>query len=279
MKKYLPGRSIPFNEEYRQAKWQFIGDVLANPFIMNSVATGARLPEQFGVGFDERCVEYPWLLSHLKPGAEQILDAGSTLNHSLVIDSPILHQKKLHILTLAPEKNCFWQKGISYLFADLRNIPIRDAFYDSIVCVSTLNHVGCDNSLVTHDDARHEARVDDFLVAVREMRRVLKPGGTLFVTVPFGVYRYFGIFQQFDQRLLSRAIEAFGRASAVRETFYRYTVDGWNVASSSDCASSEYVHWAAAMWQGKPLPNPLPREPDMGVAARAVACIELTRES
>ena len=44
----------------------------------------------------------------------------------------------------------------------------------------------------------------------KEMRRVLKPGGSLLMTVPFGMYRDLGAFQQFDRKLLSRAKEAFG---------------------------------------------------------------------
>jgi SAM-dependent methyltransferase len=274
---YIAG-GRPFNEGYRQAKWTFIGEVLASSSLMSSFRTGARLPERFGLGLDERCVEYPWLFSHLKAGAENLLDAGSTFNHSLVLANPSLDGKKLHILTLAPESNCFWRKGISYIYADLRDVPIRDAFYDCIVCASTLEHIGCDNTLLTRDDAHREHRVDDFCIAVREMRRILKPAGTLFLTVPFGTYRHFGVFQQFDRSLLSRAIEAFGATRAAHQTFYRYGADGWNVAPASDCAASEYVGWAAAMWQGRPLPDPLPVEPDMAVAARAVACVELIKE-
>jgi hypothetical protein len=56
----------PFNEGYRRAKWALINDVLTDPFMMNCFATAAQLPERFGLGLDERCIEYPWLFSHLK---------------------------------------------------------------------------------------------------------------------------------------------------------------------------------------------------------------------
>jgi hypothetical protein len=274
---YIPG-DRPFTEAYRRTKWSFIEKVLADPSVMNRFATGAQLPERFGLGLDERCVEYPWLFANLIKGAEPLLDAGSAFNHSVIIDNPFLHGKNLHILTLAPESNCFWKRNVSYIYADLRDIPIRDCFYNSIVCASTLEHVGCDNTLITGNDAHREHQPDDFRIAIRELQRVLKQHGTLLITVPFGAYHDFGVFQQFDRHLLCCAIEAFGGTRPARETFYRYNSDGWNVATSSDCATCEYVDWAAALWQRKPLPEPLPKQPDLAVAARAVACIKLTKE-
>jgi SAM-dependent methyltransferase len=273
---YHPG-ARPFGEAYRQAKWKIIGDAIADHSLVQRFAAAARLPRGFGIGIDERCVEYPWLFSRLSQGPERLLDAGSTFNHDPVITSAVLENKKLFILTLAPEANCFWRRGVSYLYADLRDVPIRDWFYDTIVCVSTLEHVGCDNRLITGNEAHREHLKDDFCLAMREMQRVLRPQGRLLLTVPYGAYRDFGVFQQFDRSLLSRAIEAFGKTVSARETFYRYDHEGWNVATASDCAASEYVGWAAAMWQGKPVPEPWPIEPDKAVAARAVACVELTK--
>ena len=170
----------------------------------------------------------------------------------------------------------FWQKGISYLFHDVRDIPIRDAYYDTIACLSTLEHIGCDNALYTGDEAHRECKPEDFVLAMQELCRVLKLGGRLFLTVPFGIYRHFGTRQQFDQKLLARAIEAFGKESLLSVTFYRYTAEGWNVADAADCAECEYVEWIARtrdQW-----PDPLPVEPDLAAAARAVACVRLIKE-
>jgi SAM-dependent methyltransferase len=237
----------------------------------------SSLPPGYGIGIDERCIEYPWLMAHLQSGSEIVLDAGSALNHAFIVDHPVFEKKKLHVLTLAPEDNCFWKKGISYLFEDLRELPLRDSHYDTIVCISTLEHVGCDNTIYTHNEADREQRPTDFIGAMQELSRVLKPGGRLIITVPFGSYRNFGSFQQFDRQLLSRAIAAFGEASTVRESFYRYTVQGWDVATAEECVDCEYVEWVAKLWSGAPWPAPLPCEPDFAAAARAVACIELTK--
>jgi hypothetical protein len=36
---------------------------------------------------------------------------------------------------------------------------------------------------------------------MKELRRVLKPKGRLFLTVPYGIHRDYGLFQQFDHAL------------------------------------------------------------------------------
>jgi len=99
----------------------------------------------------------------------------------------------------------------------------------------------------------------------------------LLLTVPFGVYRDFGFQQIFDRKLLTRAIEAFGRTSEVAETFFRYSKEGWNTADDTQCAQSQYVEWVSEAWLQNEWPNPLPVEPDVAAAARAVACVRLVK--
>ena len=274
----MEGGIVPWSSGYELYRSHFITQVLADESLLKRFRYGDPLPPGYGVGVDERCIEYPWLLTHLENRMEVLLDAGSTLNHDFILEDPSLQGKVIHILTLAPEPNCFWQKGVSYLFCDLRNIFVRDACYDSISCLSTLEHVGCDNRLFTHREVHSEYRPDDFVPAIQELARVLKPGGRLFLTVPFGTYQHFGFQQVFDKELLSRAIAAFGEVTEVVETFYCYTAGGWNVADVADCTESEYVEWIARAWQFNQWPNPLPVEPDMAAAARAVACVQLVKK-
>jgi hypothetical protein len=273
----IGGRIVPWSPGYEFYRSHLIIQVLRDESLVKRFRYGEPLPTGYGVGIDERCIEYPWLLTHLEMRMEVLLDAGSTLNYNFILENPALQDKVIHILTLAPEPKSFWQKGISYLFCDLRDIFIRDAYYDSVACLSTLEHVGCDNRLFTHSEVHNEHRPDDFVLAVQELTRVLKPGGTLFLTVPFGTYQYFGIQQIFDKELLSRAIAAFGEAKEIVQTFYRYTAEGWNIADVSHCTECRYVEWIARAWQFNKWPSPIPIEEDMAAAARAVACVKLVK--
>jgi SAM-dependent methyltransferase len=276
LRRYLH-KGIPWSAGYNIYKWQLITQALADRSLLERFRLGEQLPPAYGIGVDERCIEYPWLLARLHNGPEVFLDAGSTLNHPFILDHPVFRSKVIHTLTLAPEANCFWQRGTSYLFHDLRDIPTRDAYYDTIACLSTLEHVGCNNTGFTPNQTHNEHRAGDFVLVMQEFRRVLKSGGTLLLTVPFGVYQHFGTFQQFNRELLCRAVEAFGKASDVSETFYRYAAGGWNLADAANCAECDYVTWVAALWLRDEWPNHVSAERDRAAAARAVACVRLTK--
>ena len=278
-RQYMAGRGVPFTLGYSIHHKQFIAEALNDTTLLAAFERGALLPQGYGVGIDERCVEYPWMLAQLSAGAGNLLDAGSTLNHDFILDLPLLEAKEIHILTLAPEQECFWHKSISYLFHDLRSIPIRDDYYDTISCLSTLEHVGCDNSSYTGTAADRENRPEDYVAAIEELCRVLRPGGALLITVPFGEYAHLGVQQQFDGRMVATASEALGRHGEVSKRFYRYSVTGWNLATETECAECRYVEWAAGVWAHGKVPKPIPVEPDRAVAARAVACLRLNKST
>ena len=275
LNQYFRSGKIPWFKGYSEYRTDYIKKVLYDDTLMSHFRKGVPLPLHYGVGLDERCIEYPWLLSHISDKNEMFLDAGSALNHEYILAHPVFQHKKMHILTLAPEVNCYWHKGLSYLFHDLRSIPIKDSYYDTIACISTLEHIGCDNRYYTHDSVQIDNAEKDFQIALRELYRVMKPKGVLYLTVPFGVYKHYGAFQQFDENLLSIALETFGNVGSVSVQFYRYSADGWDLSSLADCAACQFVDWI--ILPREQWPSPLRAEHDPAAAARAVACIELVK--
>src|ERR1044072_9390774 len=168
----------------------------------------------------------------------QVLDAGSTLNFEFLLDQPALRQKKIHICTLAPEPRCLWRRGVSYIYEDLRRLPYRDDLFDWIVCLSTIEHVGMDNALYTGDGQnREESRPNDYLVALAELKRVLKPGGTVYITAPFGKAANDRWFQVFDYEMMQRLIRNFNGYKAKKD-YFQYLPEGWRKCAPGDAATA-----------------------------------------
>lgn len=236
--------------------------------LSSTSASGRFTPPPFyGIAMDERVVEYPWLLEQLPEEARTILDAGSALNNALILDHLPLERLRLTILTLAPEANCFCERGISYHYADFRDLPFRDGYFDCVVSVSSLEHVGMNNAIYTADLRYVEAARRDYLKALAEFRRVLKPGAALLVTVPYGRDSDMGWFQQFGREALDELVRGFGPAT-IRAEFFRYRADGWKRATQDACDDAEYHD----VRQGTPNAT------DLAAAARAVACLKFVKE-
>jgi SAM-dependent methyltransferase len=259
--------------EYRDA---YITRLLDDPAVIKGAWPRDELSSGFGIGLDERCIEYPWVLSRLNPEMRLLLDVGSTLNHSFLIDSRLLQDRKLTILTLFPEKNCFWQKGISYVFDDARRMPFREGLFDTIVCISTLEHIGYDNSIYTNSLHHRQNNPNEYLHALSEMWRVLRPGGALFVTVPYGRFTHLGFSIQFDkagiQQLVSSVDSKYSELS-----FFGYSEHGWHRTTAEEAGESEYVQWVARAWLNNEWPVEIPVEPDRAAAARSVCCLRFEK--
>src|SRR4030042_1878495 len=127
-----------WRRSYVHLKTRLLRRVLSDSSLLHCFGLGLPLPANYGVGIDERCIEYPWFISQASKQAVNYLDAGSTLNNWLILALPLWRGKRLTILTLAPEPTCLWHMGISYQFADLRDLPFRDQWFDEIACLSTL---------------------------------------------------------------------------------------------------------------------------------------------
>ena len=257
----LTGRR-PWSFGYTAYKRRQIAGVLST-----ATFDPARMEAGYGLRLDERIVEYPWFLSRLPNGRGTLLDAGSVLNHRFALSHPKLASKRLFISTLAPEAECFWRRGVSYVYEDLRESAFRDGHFDWVVSLSTVEHIGMDNTLLyTGDERKRESDAHAYIGAIEEFRRMLKPGGRLYLSVPFGRHRNHGWFQIFDSTMVDALVDAFAPAS-FEESHFRYTAAGWTASSRELSRDADYFDIHARKGY----------DPDFAAASRAVVCLELVR--
>ena len=249
----------PWTHEYVAAHRRFVSDVLDDSAMLELFARGGALPAGFGVGLDERVVEFPWLLSQGLHG--RVLDAGSALNHEHILDRVLPRVDALHVVTLEPEEQAFPERRVSYIYADLRDLPYKDSAFDTVVSLSTLEHVGMDNLVYGVNAPRAEDPELELLRAVSELRRVATD--RLLVTVPYGRREDHGWFRQFDRADVETLIETVGGDAAT--AVFAYGEFGWQRSDLDEASGAAYRDYSA---------DPSPVD-DRAAAARAVACISV----
>ena len=178
---------------------------------------------QAPAGTDERVVEIPWVLSRLRE-AGRVLEVGYAFAETAYLGGLLRSGVELVGVDLATRDI----DGMETVEADVRALPFPDRSFDQVLLVSTLEHIGADNTvygLAAESDG--DARVE----ALRELRRVLRVDGDLLVTVPLGEPADHGWFRQEDERGWT---ELFARADFFVEEIEAYELrpEGWRAAPS-----------------------------------------------
>ena len=120
--------------------------------------------------------------------------------------------------------------------------------------------------LYTKDSRFSEFKPDAYLDVVREFKRLVKPGGKVLITVPYGRYENHGWLQQFDKHKIETVVQVFGGSYAT-VSYYIYSSDGWQIGTANACINCSYFD----------IHNRRDYEPDYVAAARSIACIEMMK--
>ena len=176
---------------------------------------------QAPAGTDERVIEVPWVLSRLVPSG-RVLEVGYAFAEAPYLAALLRSGVELVGVDLAGRD----VEGMERVQADVRDLPLPDADVDQALLVSTLEHVGADNSgYGLQAEEAPASRAD----ALRELGRVLRPRARLLVTVPLGEPGDHGWFRLDDVAGWNGLFASAGLFVEEQEA-YELIADGWRAA-------------------------------------------------
>lgn len=259
----------PWSYGYNDSRWSLIAASIRDRGLLEQFGK-ASIPAGYGIGFDERVAEYPWIFSKLQHSKGQLLDAGSTFNFPQIVTAENIKQKALTIFTYYPEPNNFSAQRISYVYGDLRSMCFKNGYFDEVVCQSTIEHIDMDNSIYGYDLPKNEnvqTKSYQYLEAVAELVRVTKPKGRFLLTFPYGKFEHHGFFQQFDAEMVQRIFDTLAAQGTFKDEYLLYTTSGWTFATADACRNSESYNPHTGKGKGA----------DGAAHCRAVCCIEFIK--
>ena len=217
------------------------------------IAVGEGRPWQAVVSgrdeMTERVVEVPWVLSRYR-GERRVLDVGSRHAPDAYVTGLLRATGGIGVIGLDLVMRPM--RGFLGLTGDVCDLPIATGSVDFASCISTLEHIGCDNSGYGAPETSGTPEG-----ALRELGRTLAPGGRLAVTVPFGRAEDHGWFRQYDEPAWRDLVNRTELKLLEEEVFVVAGHGGWTQAEPVAAAGARY---------GDGVP-----------AARAVLCALLAR--
>lgn len=170
-----------------------------------------------------RLIEYGYAISRLMwlPKG-RVLDVGCIALHNTVSSSLAYAGWEVHGIDVRRDWG-FRHPNFTFKQGDIRECGYPDAWFDVVVCVSTLEHVGV--------KGYYGVKLEDYggdMAAVKEIVRILKPDGLLIVTVPY-TNKY---FRRPEERVYDDArLRAMFEGLYERDRqIYTWTDNGWQLA-------------------------------------------------
>lgn len=187
-----------------------------------------RLLDPREIHVNERLLEIPFVLQRL-PKTGCILDVGCTSSAMSLQLACLGYQVTGIDLRAYP----FQHPNLKFYQGDILHAPLSPASQDGAIVISALEHMG----LGAYGDVK-DVSDESFLGAIA---RLVKPGGAIWVTVPFGRAFEGNWYRVYDSTRLARLLSNY---RIVERLFARRVSRlGWQVCSEEDLKDVSSEHF------------------------------------
>lgn len=189
--------------------------------------------------FGERLVEYPVFFDWLRqqPTGLELLDVGCVLNKAFLGPFLAARCRALWLCNPALEPIAIEGLPVYYHAAALAEAFARERTFRAITCLSTLEHIGYDNSHYGVSLPARFTQPDEtpFVESFAQLSRLLASGGRLLISFPYGRREVLihprsgrGASQVMDHAAVQRCMPVFNEAGVdVEMEVYAATAAGW----------------------------------------------------
>jgi SAM-dependent methyltransferase len=166
------------------------------------------------VAVTERIVEHIFVHTRLPQPPARVLDLGCAESTNALEMASLGYDVVGVDLRELPLEH----PSLRTLRADIGNLPLPDDSFDVVVSLSTIEHVGLDWYAKT-PEGTNDHRV------IAEVKRVLRPGGRLVLTIPFGRHTVTPVHRVYDRPMLDALLAPLRR---VETCFAIRNGDSWS---------------------------------------------------
>lgn len=180
----------------------------------------------------DRALEYPWALKNVNISKGRFLDVGSTVG--IMFRDNLPKDVEVFTLNLEDEKRFPKQEGIQAKRGDIRKTEFDDNYFDVITCISTLEHIGVEGRYHVKADPLGDEK------AMKEILRILKPGGKLLLTVPYGKYDVLPINKLYNKERIRSLSKGY---NVISQTYQKFDPKFhiWKEVDEQQAGSTEWL--------------------------------------
>ena len=215
-----------------------IGRAIAIP--QHQFPRSVVLPKHYGKKMSERVVEI--LIARLTCQAgRKILDVGhaNATNAHLRMLMSLPRPIDITGIDIVPAQSTIRSIYSHSATGTIIRTDFSEGSFDLIWCISALEHFGMDNSIYT-DRFALDKEMD--MKALEEMMRILRIGGTIYISVPFGKFEDHGWHRNYDQDRWQKLLAVARPVSRIDELFFKYSDEsGWSVAIPDALSTTGYL--------------------------------------